>query len=129
MLKKVLGLAVALCFVLIGAAGLFSSYLGTRGIIRPEPGTKLVVPAFAYAPSPYQTDGSPCLTASGTRVRRGTVAANFLPLGTVLQIEGGYFMVEDRMHPRYNRAIDIFKPSTAEAREFGQQTLAITIVD
>jgi hypothetical protein len=32
------------------------------------------------------------------------------------------------MHPRYTRAIDIFKPSTSEALTFGRQTVAITIV-
>lgn len=95
---------------------------------RLTPGTKLRVLSTAYAPSPYQTDNTPCITAAGTRVRRGTVAANFLPLGTILEINGQPFIVEDRMHPRYQRRLDIFFPSTSEALEFGRRLLEIRIV-
>jgi 3D (Asp-Asp-Asp) domain-containing protein len=130
MSRKLIGAVIIGGLVtVLAAAGLFGSYLSARRIIRPAPGTTLTVPALAYAPSPYQTDATPCLTASGTRVRNGTVAANFLPMGTILEIDGDYFIVEDRMHPRYNQAIDVFKPSSAEARKFGQQTLAITIIN
>jgi 3D (Asp-Asp-Asp) domain-containing protein len=126
--RNLLIVAIGVGGALFVVAGFFGSYLGARRIIRPEPGTQLTVPVVAYAPSPYQTDSSPCRTASGTRVRRGTVATNFLPMGTVLRIGEDYFIVEDRMHPRYDRVIDVFKPSTAEAREFGRQTLTVTII-
>ncbi len=42
--------------------------LGARAIIQPEPGTTMTVPITGYAPSPYQTDSTPCITAAGTRV-------------------------------------------------------------
>ncbi len=105
------------------------SWLGVRGrvYIRPEPGTTYAVRATAYAPSPYQTDSTPCITAAGTVVRRGTVASNFLPMGTLLLINGELFIVEDRMNPRYDKAIDVYFPSTSEARDFGSEFLEITV--
>jgi 3D (Asp-Asp-Asp) domain-containing protein len=105
------------------------SWLGVRGrlYLRPQPGTTYAVRATAYAPSPYQTDATPCITAAGTVVRQGTVASNFLPMGTLLLINGELFIVEDRMNPRYDKAIDIYFPSTSEARKFGNEILEITI--
>jgi 3D (Asp-Asp-Asp) domain-containing protein len=105
------------------------SWLGIRKLVyvRPEPGTTYAVRATAYAPSPYQTDSTPCITAAGTVVRRGTVASNFLPMGTLLLINGELFIVEDRMNPRYDKAIDIYFPSTSEARDFGSEFLEITV--
>jgi 3D (Asp-Asp-Asp) domain-containing protein len=104
--------------------------LGARPAIqRPDVGTVLTVQASAYAPSPYQTDSTPCLTAAGTRVRRGTIATNFLPMGTIVKINDHIYIVEDRMNPKYNQAIDIFFPSTSEALEFGRQELTIEIID
>ena len=105
------------------------SWLGVRSrvYLRPEPGTTYAVRATAYAPSPYQTDSTPCITAAGTVIRRGTVASNFLPMGTLLLINDELFIVEDRMNPRYGKAIDIYFPSTSEAKEFGNEFLEITV--
>jgi len=104
-------------------------YLGIRTYIsKPQIGAKYTVTSTAYAPSPYQTDATPCITASGDRVRRGTVASNFLPLGTLLEIDGEPFIVEDRMNPRHQNSIDVYFPSTSEALAFGAQQLEITIV-
>ncbi len=108
------------------------SYLGIRSNrhIRPEIGTTLHVVSSAYAPSPYQTDGTPCITASGTIARPGVVATNFLPLGTIIAIDGKKYIVEDRMNSRYDGYyLDIWFPSTSEALEFGRKKLEITIID
>lgn len=93
-----------------------------------QPGSKFTVTATGYAPSPYQTDSTPCITASGTRVRRGTVAANFLPFGTILDIQGERYIVEDRTNPRYRNRLDIFFIHTSDALEFGIKPLEITII-
>lgn len=112
-------------------------WLGARSLqLKPNPGTALTVNSSAYAPSPYQTDSTPCITAAGTRVRDGVVATNFLPLGTVLEINGKRYIVEDRMNSRYSitsaqqaKYLDIWFPSTEEALQFGRQKLKITIVE
>ncbi|MBI2036999.1 MAG: hypothetical protein HYT14_01400, partial [Candidatus Liptonbacteria bacterium] len=40
----------------------------------------------AYSSTPEETDSTPFITASGTHVRDGVVAANFLPFGTAVKI-------------------------------------------
>lgn len=107
-----------------------TSLIGIRTVTRlhPEIGTVLTVQASAYAPSPYQTDATPCITAAGTRAQKGVVATNFLPLGTILEINGERYSVEDRMNSRYaGYYLDVWLPSTSDALEFGRRKLQITI--
>jgi 3D (Asp-Asp-Asp) domain-containing protein len=107
-----------------------NSWLAARRppTLKPVTGSVYQIISSAYAPSPYQTDSTPCITAAGTRVRPGTAASNFLPLGTILEINDNIYIVEDRMHPRYYYAIDIFFPSTSEALSFGRQKLEVKIL-
>lgn len=90
------------------------------------------VPATAYSSTIDQTDQTPFITAMGTHVRNGVIAANFLPLGTVVKIPELFgnrtFVVEDRMHSRYFYQIDIWFPSRGEAKEFGIQKVKLEIV-
>ncbi|MAF80387.1 hypothetical protein CL628_00050 [bacterium] len=96
---------------------------------QPVVGTTFIVTSSAYASSPYQTDDTPCVTAAGTRVRPGVVATNWLPLGTVLEINGDRYIVEDRMNNRFQgRFVDIWFPSTSAALEHGRQELEVEIV-
>lgn len=107
-------------------------YLGIRSSVymRPKVGTRIIVNSSAYASSPYQTDSTPCITASGERVGPGVVATNFLPLGTIVSINGKKHKVADRMNPRFaGYYMDIWFPSTSEALEFGRKKVEITIVD
>ncbi len=107
------------------------SYIGlkTNTRARIPIGTTLRVVSSAYAPSKYQTDATPCITAAGTTVRPGVVATNFLPLGTIVSINNKKYIVEDRMNPRYNGYyMDIWFPSTSEAIDFGRKKLDIVIV-
>jgi len=107
-----------------------TQFLGARLSInrRPEVGTTFTVESTAYAPAIAQTDATPCLTAAGTHVRPGVVASNFLPLGTLLKINDQEFIVEDRMNARYEGPyIDVWFPSTTDARTFGRKKLDITI--
>lgn len=88
------------------------------------------VTATAYSSTPDQTDSSPFITASGSRVHHGTVAANFLPLGTIIRINDEEFEIDDRMSPRYNDTyhIDIWTASREAAQSFGTQAILIEIV-
>jgi len=103
-------------------------WLGAK-VVKPKEGTKLIVQSSAYASSPRQTDSTPCITAAGTRVRPGVVATNFLPLGTLVKINGNLHIVEDRMNSRYaGKYMDIWFPSTSEALVFGRKNIEIEIV-
>ncbi len=95
-----------------------------------KPGAVLGVISTAYSSTVAQTDSDPFTTASGTRVRPGIVAANFLPLGTRLRLGAHTYTVEDRMNARYNDTyrIDIWMESTQEARTWGMRPQIIEIV-
>lgn len=116
----------------------FLSWLGIRSLsrlARPEVGTAFAnIVSTGFASSPYQTDATPCRTAAGNIVRPGTVASNFLPLGTLLKIKvdgtelPGTFIVEDRMADRFNSRIDIWFAQTSQALDFGKRRVEITVI-
>ncbi len=87
----------------------------------------------AYSSTESQTDDTPFITASGTTVRDGIIAANFLPFGTRITIPELYgdkvFEVEDRMAPSKGYHIDIWFPSYQEARDFGAHIIQIEILN
>ncbi|MFH1585054.1 MAG: hypothetical protein ABIB12_02930 [Patescibacteria group bacterium] len=94
---------------------------------------QLRVVITAYSSTPEQTDSTPFITASGTSVRDGVVAANFLPIGTKIMIPGLYgekiFVVEDRMHPRKGYQVDIWFPTYWEAKNFGAKNATIAVLE
>ena len=94
---------------------------------------EMTVPATAYSSTPDQTDDSPFITAMGTYVRDGLVAANFLPFGTRIKIPDIYgdkiFIVEDRMNKRYWHKVDIWFPDRESAMQFGLRTIRIQILE
>lgn len=96
------------------------------------PVKEYTVTATAYSSTIDQTDDTPFITASGTYVRDGIAAANFLPFGTVFRIPDLYgnkiFIVEDRMNKRYWHRIDIWFPERQMAKEFGVKQIRIEIV-
>jgi len=86
----------------------------------------------AYSSEVAQTDDTPYVTASGTRVRQGVVAANWLPIGARVRIPDLFgeqvFVVEDRMHSRHTNRLDVWFPTRAEAVQFGARKARIEIL-
>lgn len=93
-------------------------------------GSTLSVVAAAYSSTPGQTDNNPFITASGERVQEGTMAANFLPFGTQVEIHGKVYTVTDRMNARYNNkaVVDLWQPSYEEAITFGVRIVPMKIL-
>lgn len=93
-------------------------------------GSILGVTASAYSSTVSQTDADPFTTASGARVRSGIIAANFLPLGTVVEIDSQQYVVDDRLNVRYNNVpqVDIWMPTTTQAFSYGIRTTALKII-
>lgn len=87
----------------------------------------------AYSSTLEETDSTPFTTAMNSDVRDGIVAANFLPFGTKLQIPEHFgdkvFTVEDRMHRRKTNFVDIWMPTTEEAKQFGISYTKILILE
>ena len=87
----------------------------------------------AYSSTPWETDDTPFITASGERVRPGIVANNLLPLGTKIRIPEIYgdriFVVKDRMNKKKSYYhIDIWLPSYWEAKSFGVKKAYVEIL-
>ncbi|HPB11371.1 MAG TPA: 3D domain-containing protein [Kiritimatiellia bacterium] len=64
------------------------------------------------------------VTASGTRARHGTLAADtsVLPFGTVVEVPGyGFGRVEDRGGAIKGNRLDLWFPSHGEAQQWGRQ--------
>lgn len=86
----------------------------------------------AYSSSPEETDETPLITASGSYVRPGVLAANFLAFGTKVRLPKIFgnqiFIVEDRLHEKNNDRVDIWFPSKEEALRFGSQISEMEIL-
>lgn len=93
-------------------------------------GTILDIEASAYSSTVEQTDGDPFTTASGTQVRDGVIAANFLPIGTIVKIGTRQYVVEDRLNSRYNGTLrtDIWMPTTEAALIFGVRNSTLEVI-
>ena len=102
----------------------------------PPPKTlrKMNVIITAYSSTRAKTDDTPYITASGSRVRDGIVANNYLPFGTKIRIPELYkdkvFVVEDRMSwKKSNSHIDIWFPDYHQALLFGTKRTYIEILE
>lgn len=101
-------------------------------IPRREPRSTMRIVVTSYNSEPGQTDDTPFITASGTRTRDGVVAANFLPIGTIVRFPEVFgdkeFIVEDRMNKRYYYRADIWMENKQDSIDFGAKYLKIEIL-
>ncbi len=92
----------------------------------------MTIAVTAYNSEEGQTDDTPFITAFGTRVRDGIVAANFLPKGAIIRLPDVFgkkeFIVEDRMNKRYHYRLDIWMVDKQEAIDFGIKFLKVEIL-
>ncbi|MFA5134841.1 MAG: 3D domain-containing protein [Patescibacteria group bacterium] len=99
---------------------------------RPEAKRTLQITVTAYSSTPDQTSGDPFITASGSRVHDGVIAANFLPIGTKVRFPEKFgdkiFTVEDRTHARYWQRADIWMETREAALQWGVQYTTIEIL-
>jgi len=90
------------------------------------------VTVTAYSSTPDQTDSTPFITASGTGVRDGIVACNFLRFGTRVRFPDVYgdkvFVVEDRMALKNSHKIDVWFETCEDAKQFGVQKLKVEVL-
>jgi 3D (Asp-Asp-Asp) domain-containing protein len=115
-----LAAAVALWTIALNLLVTASAFAGTSA---PHVPRKIVMTATAY-----------CLrgvTASGTPVRTGTVAADtrILPMGSRVRIRGrhvrGDYVVADEGAAVKGHRIDVYMPSCEDARRFGRQRVTV----
>jgi len=117
------------------------SFVGRNSLIAvvrpanpdPEVIRKKTVTLTAYTSRVEETDDTPFITARGSLVRDGIVAANFLPFGTKIRIPEIYgnrvFQVEDRMNAYYtNQNVDIWFAEHKLALKFGVKRTYIEVL-
>ena len=107
---------------------------------RQRGGVSRVVRATAYSSDVGQTDSTPFITATGTRVRPGVIALSrdllrVFPYGSRVTLQdsaglltGRVFIVEDTMNVRLSNTIDIWMGSRAQAYQWGARTVTVTAV-
>ena len=105
------------------------SFMSVNAPLEPKP---MKVILTAYSSTHDQTDDTPFITASNTRVRDGVVAANFLAFGTQIKIPSLFgdkvFTVEDRMARKHPDKIDIWFPERHLAKKFGVKEVEVIVM-
>lgn len=82
----------------------------------------------AYTASVEECGKADGITASGTRATQGrTIAADHLPFGTQVEIDGHIYTVEDRFGGGYTNKIDIYFDNYRDAINFGRQQRVVRV--
>lgn len=106
-------------------------YSAPRTLEIPREWYEIEVITTAYNSLEAQTDSTPFITASGQRTRDGIVACNCLPFGTIIEIDGKEYEVQDRLNSRYTCSglwrIDIWLEYYQDAIKYGKQIKTIRI--
>lgn len=82
----------------------------------------------AYTASVEECGKADGITASGTKATQGrTIAADHLPFGTLVEIDGHIYTVEDRFGGGYTDKIDIYFDNYMAAINFGRQQRLVRV--
>ena len=83
----------------------------------------------AYTASIEECGKADGITASGVKTTQGiTVAADHLKFGTIIEIDGHKYKVQDRFGGGYKDRIDIYFNNKQDAWNFGRQLKVIKIL-
>ena len=95
-----------------------------------KPTVRYIANVSWYTASDDECGKSDGITASGERAVAGiTVAADDLPLGTRVRINGHEYIVHDRFGGGYKGRIDIYCESKEEAFANGRQMLEVEVLE
>jgi 3D (Asp-Asp-Asp) domain-containing protein len=82
----------------------------------------------AYTAAADECGKSDGITASGYKATEGVmIAADHLPYGTMVEIDGHMYIVTDRFGGGYDNKIDIFMQDKDRAFQFGRQIKKVKI--
>ena len=83
----------------------------------------------SYTASFEECGKTDAITASGLPAQEGvTVASDHLPFGSVIEIDGHLYMVQDRFGAGHTDKIDIFVNDKQKALQYGVQEKTIKII-
>ena len=102
-----------------------------NGSLFTNPSMDLIGPPASFQATAYALHG---ITASGIYVRRGVIAADprVIPIGSVVQIltpgYSGVYTVQDTGRLIKGKIVDVWLPSTREARVFGRRSIKLHVL-
>lgn len=112
--------------------------VGTVKAIPEKPEIKSVVTATVYNAVPEQTNSEPLITASGFVIDKDSfpniiaVSRDLerkFPMGSKVRISGtshdGIYRVEDRMHKRWRKKIDILVPDSIKTGKWKKVSVVL----
>jgi 3D (Asp-Asp-Asp) domain-containing protein len=101
------------------------------GRLFTSPSMELLGPPASFQATAYALRG---ITASGIYVRHGVIAADprVIPIGSVVQIltpgYSGVYTVQDTGRLIKGKIVDVWLPSTREARFFGRRSIKLHVI-
>jgi len=101
------------------------------GSLFTSPSMEILGPPASFQATAYALRG---ITASGIYVRRGVIAADprVIPIGSVVQIVtpgySGVYTVQDTGRLIKGKIVDVWLPSTREARFFGRRNVKLHVL-
>jgi len=101
------------------------------GSLFTSPSMELLGPPASFQATAYALRG---ITASGIYVRHGVIAADprVIPIGSVVQIltpgYSGVYTVQDTGRLIKGKIVDVWLPSTREARFFGRRNIKLHVI-
>ncbi len=101
------------------------------GSLFTSPSMELLGPPASFQATAYALRG---ITASGIYVRHGVIAADprVIPIGSVVQIltpgYSGIYTVQDTGRLIKGKIVDVWLPSTREARFFGRRSIKLHVI-
>ena len=101
------------------------------GSLFTSPSMELLGPPASFQATAYALRG---ITASGIYVRHGVIAADprVIPIGSVVQIltpgYSGVYTVQDTGRLIKGKIVDVWLPSTREARVFGRRSIKLHVI-
>ncbi|MDO8673018.1 MAG: hypothetical protein Q7O66_16545 [Dehalococcoidia bacterium] len=130
-LLLLLAFATVRNYRIVGASGpeyiVKGGWLYPTPVVRTERASESAEGAREYRLTAYSCYDAACLTSSGEKAGPGTVAHEWLPFGTRLEIEGlDVFTVRDR-GTITGDWLDVWQPTRAAEIEFGNQFRVVTI--
>ena len=81
----------------------------------------------AYTATEEECGKADGITASGEVARRGMIAADWLPFGTEVEINGEVYVVKDRFGDGKYGKIDIYVDSIEEANQIGRYKTTVKV--
>ena len=76
----------------------------------------------------YISTGSPCANGQYPTVYHTVAIPRIYPLGSKVEIDGKWYVGEDRLNKRFTNRVDLFVEDRAIAIKWGKQQKQVTIV-